>query len=109
MNTEVRKRIWGVEYFEIYSDDVLIWKLYIREPFFNNGKQWIGINIKLIQEAQKHGVNKFMCVWGDRTVMLDVPSDKILKQKIKLKKFQDIPSKFVGCQPMRIFNFQLTK
>lgn len=48
-----------------------------------------------------------MCNLDNRVIMIDVPSDKILKQKIKLKHYQDIPSKFENGKPMRIYYFKI--
>lgn len=95
-------KIWGLHYNEIYAGEELYWDLQIRNPFqMSDHKYRIGINEKLLKEAQRQGVKKLMF----RGILFDVPSEKILKQKVKNKSFEDIPSKFAGSPAMRIFHF----
>ena len=50
------KKIWGIEYDEIYSGN-LMWSFQIRNPFMENGKYKIGLNEKFLREARKKGVD----------------------------------------------------
>jgi len=103
------KRIWGIQYEEILSDDYLLWRLKIRKPFFNKGKWWIGLNEKFLLMARKSGVKKFIIETEGREIMFDVPNEKFLKEKIEKGEFQEIPSKFQNSPPMRIYHFQIPK
>ena len=101
-----KNRIWGLEY-EIIGADYPIWKIYIRNPFFNEGKYRVGINRKLILEAVKSGVQRFILQVGQKEIPMNVPSEKGLKEKENNNEFEDRPSMFEGSQPMRIYFFNL--
>ena len=101
MNETLRK-IWGIKFEEIFDGNYLFFKLYIRNPFeLEDNKLRVGINEKLLAEAQKRGVHRFII--GER--MIPVPTEKELKNKIKAKEFEDKPSMFQGSKPMRIYYF----
>ena len=98
------KKIWGIEYDEIYSGN-LMWSFQIRNPFMENGKYKIGLNEKFLREARKKGVDKFLIKIGEKEMTMSVPSEKFVKEKDKRKEHEDKPSLFAGKPPMRIYHF----
>jgi len=107
MPTEIKHKIWGIQFEEIKSDDYLIWKAEIRNPFFYDGKYTIGLNEKFLWEAIKSGVNKILLVIGQREQMMDVPDPKELKRKDKAKEYEDKNSMFKDSPAMRIYHFKV--
>jgi hypothetical protein len=103
----ILKKIWGIKYEEIYSDDYLLWKLYIKKPFFNNGYFCFGINEKLINRAINEGVDKFIVMVGKREVSMRVPTRRELKEKEKRKEYEIKPSMFENGKSMKIYYFAI--
>ncbi len=100
-----RKRIWGIEYEDIFSDDYRIRKIYIKNPFFEDGKYRVGINQKLLKQTRDEGIDKFIIQVGQREISMYVPNEKDIKEKEKKKEFEDIPSLFSESKPLRIYYF----
>lgn len=95
-------KIWGVEIKDEIRMDKLYWRLFIHNPFqMYDGRYRFGINEKIISCAQESGVYEFII--GEKFIR--VPSKKGLKLKIKQKEYEDKPSLFVGCKPIRIYYF----
>ncbi|MDD5014622.1 MAG: hypothetical protein PHW73_05905 [Atribacterota bacterium] len=100
-------KIWGITYEILQPDIYPIWKLYLHNPFMWEGKYQVGINEKLILEAVKGGVNRFILKVGEREIMMNVPSEKGLKEKDKKLEFEDKKSLFSGSPSMRIYYFEI--
>lgn len=100
-------KIWGIEFEELQSDIYPIWRLFIKNPFMLEGNYRIGINQKLILEAIKKGVQRFILVVGQREILMNVPNEKGLEEKERHNEFEDKKSLFLGSQPMRIYYFKL--
>lgn len=100
------KKIWGIEYEEIYIDGMSIWRFNIKNPFFTGGWK-IGLNEKFLKEAIASGVGKLIAVVGQRDIPMWVPTAKELKRKNKANEFEDMPSLFKGSPDMRIYHFRL--
>ena len=106
METEL-KRIWGIEYQEIYTGgDFIMWRLFVREPFNQEGWK-VGINEKLIRKAQQKRVNKFLLVVGQREIPMRVPTKKDIKRLDKSGEFEIKQSLFEGSDPMKIYFFKI--
>ena len=106
--TEMLRKIWGISFEEIQSDDYRIWKLYIRKPY-SEGDVWkIGINEKLLREARREGVDHFIVMIGQQERTMDVPTKKDLKQRVKNGEYEDVPSMFEGSSAMRVFKFSIS-
>lgn len=105
MNTEPKKKIWGIEYTEIVSDDCLIWRAIIKNPFYREDNYTVGINEKFLREAVKNGVNKILLVIGQREEWMQVPNEKELKRKDKAREYEMKESMFTGSPPMKIYHF----
>ena len=101
------KRIWGIEYEEILSDNYFFWRLKIRKPFFNKGKFWIGLNEKFLFLARKSGIKNFIVEVKGREIVLNVPDKRFLKKKEERGEFQEIPSKFENSPPLKIYHFEI--
>lgn len=105
--TTTLKRIWGIEYEELYVDDKLFWKFHIRNPFKQNGGYKIGLNEKFLQIALNKGVEQLILKIGEREIMMTPPGKKELKKKVKANEYEDRQSMFEGSLPMRIFYFNV--
>lgn len=105
--TNKLQRVWGIEFEELQSDVYPIWRLFLKNPFMYEGKYQIGINQKLILEAIKKGVQRFILVVGQREIMMNIPSIKGLKEKDKKLEFEDKKSLFLGSPSMRIYYFEV--
>lgn len=110
MTTDTKK-IWGIRYEEIWSDNYLLWKLYIKNPFYQDGVWRVGINEKLLREARFHNVNRFILKLGDaeegKEIPMQVPTKKMIREKVKNSEYEDRPSMFENSKPMRIFYFSI--
>jgi len=98
-------KIWGLEVEEIFVDGRIWWKIYIKRPFYYKDGWRIGLNEKLFKEARRRGVEKFIIQIGRREVLMDVPPERFLKQKVKNGDYEDKPSMFENSPPMRIYYF----
>lgn len=101
------EKIWGLQFEKIENDAYPIWRLFIRNPFMSDGKYQIGLNRKILLEAIRSGVQKFILVVGQREITMNVPSEKGLKEKEKNNEFEDRPSMFQGSSPLRIYYFEV--
>ncbi len=115
IETNQKLKIWGLEIEPIYSD-ITIWKLGINQPFkmMKDGqlRSYVGIGAKIISEAKRQGVDKFLIEkkWEtppkESYFMIDVPTEKDIKYKIKNGEYEDRESKFGSDAPkMRIYYF----
>jgi len=109
-NLNNRLKFWGLEVEEIMSDSYTFWRIFnLRSPFYNKGLYWIGINIKLLNEANRRGVSKLYINEFEDGIEINLPSgksfNKFLKQKDKDKEYQLIPSKFEGAEAMKVYLF----
>jgi len=101
----MKNKIWGLEYTEEYIDGKIFWKTEIRNPFKENGNWKIGLGEKFLTIAREKGVEKFIIKIGQKNILMHVPSEKILKQKVKNQEYEDRPLMFENDSPMRIFYF----
>jgi len=100
-------KIWGLEVEELFDGDFLIWRTEIRNPF-REGNGWrIGLNEKFFREAWRAGVNKILLIIGQREKMMEIPTAKQLKKKVKRGEYEDRPSLFQGKPPIRIYHFKI--
>ena len=90
------------------SDDYLIWRPIIKNPFFDGKRYRIGLNKKFCEEAIRRGVNRFLVKVGEQEIGMNVPSQKELKRKDKDKEFEDRPSLFENSPAMRIYYFNIS-
>ena len=102
-------KIWGLSFEEIPAPDGYVWwRLFIKNPFqLQDNRLRVGINEKLLREAVKTGVEKFIIQVGQRDVMMYVPTEKTLKKKVKNGEYELKKSLFEGSEPMRIFYFKI--
>jgi hypothetical protein len=101
-------KIYGLNYEEVYCDDLLLWICYIDKPFFFKDGLRIGINEKFLETAIKNGVNKIIAmVGGDKEVVIGTPTIKMLKEKRKLGEYQMQDSIFEWSNPYRIYYFKI--
>jgi len=105
--TTTLKRIWGLEYEEIYVDGKIFWRTFVRNPFKQNDHWRIGLNEKFFREARNRGVEKIILQIGERETMMSIPTKKFLKNKVKANEYEDRPSLFKDSLPMRIFYFNV--
>lgn len=101
------KRIWGIEYEEIFDGQFLIWRAKIKNPFKVDLGWTVGLNEKFLREAMRIGVNKFILEVGQREIMMEVPDRKQLETKDKEKEFEMKPSLFEKSPAMKIYHFKL--
>lgn len=115
-------KVWGIIVEERINDGNIMWILNMEKPFskITGGGLWIGINEKVIREAQSRGVRTFRIdyeknkdnellllsgVIKDGTYM-GVPSKKeIAEMDKRIEDYTDIPSKFPGAPDMRVYYF----
>lgn len=83
-------KLWGVKIEDQIRNGQLFWKLELNKPFYFKGKMVYGVNEKIMREAHRAGVKKFIV--NDREII--VPDKKVLKQKVKDKEFEMHPSLF---------------
>jgi len=98
--------IWGMKDIEeIMVDDKIFWKTTIHNPFKEDNHYKIGLNEKFLRTARQKGVEKIILIIGQRETMMSVPTEKMLKEKVKKGEFEDKPSIFENSAAMRIFYF----
>jgi len=100
-------KIWGLNIEEIISDEYILWKIEIRNPFKENNKWKVGLNEKLFRLAWKRGVEKLILNIGQKEIMLNIPNNKDLKRKVKVGEYEDKKSMFINSTPMRIYYFSV--
>jgi len=100
-------KIWGLQIEEILVDDKVFWKTDVRNPFKLDDKWQVGLNEKFFRECWRNGVDKIILQIGEREIMMEVPSSKSLKKKVKAGEYEDKPSLFKGSAPMRIYHFKV--
>jgi hypothetical protein len=100
-------KIWGCEYEEIIVDGIRLWRVFVRNPFFKDDKWRVGINTKLLSKSREAKVGQLLIRVGSQERMMNVPSEKLLKQKVEDGDYEDRPSMFSGSPPMRIFYFEV--
>lgn len=100
------KRIYGLEYEEIFSDNYIIWKTWIRNPFQMSDERYrIGLNSKFLLEARKKGVYKLIVQIGQAEKELKIPTLNDLQLKENNNEFELKPSMFQGSPPIKIYHF----
>ena len=61
------------------SDDILLWKPLIKNSYPENGRWWVTLRERIIKEAQKAGVSKFIFEVNGREEWYPVPTEKQLR------------------------------
>jgi hypothetical protein len=84
-----------------------LWIAEIKERFFYKGNWVVGLNEKFLREARNKDVMLRVKVGEHAEIPMQVPTEKYLKEKIKLGEFKDEPSRFENGSPMRIYYFEL--
>ena len=109
MEQTIKKKIWGIEFEEVYSDGYLIWFPVIDNPFYNpaTGKYTIGLNKKFLRTAIEKGVNRFRIKVGQVDIPMRPPTEKELRIKDRKKEFEDKKSMFKNGRDMRIYYFEV--
>lgn len=86
----------------------LVWRTELKKPpFYYLGNFCIGISEKAIFHAQQAGVYKFIVKCNGEEYDIRVPSPKSLKEKKKMKMFEERKSLFAGSPPIIIYYFKV--
>ncbi len=99
------RRIWGIQFEEYYADRY-VWIAEIGKKFYYNGKFVIGLNEKFLNEARRKDVILRVKIDNEEKV-IQVPTEKQLKEKVKSGDFEDKKSLFDGGKDMRIYYFDI--
>ncbi len=108
MITTTEKKIWGIEYTEIYNPDLgLVWIPEIKNPFYYKDGFRVGLNEKFLREANNNKVDILMIKVKDKEIPMNTPTENEIKKMIKNKEYEEKKSKFENGLPMRIFYFDI--
>jgi len=103
----LEKKIWGITYEEEMCDGLLMWRAYIKNPFYHNNGWVVGINEKFLKEAIHQGVDILRIVVGQRDISMAIPPIKELKRKDKAGEFEMKESMFENSPAMKIYYFKI--
>lgn len=106
---EFNKRIWGLNFQEIYDPEYPVWRAYIQNPFYdkNKGRWVIGLNEKFLKTAISQGIKEIKIMAGTVEVPIRTPNEKELRKKDKLEEFELRKSMFEKGKPMKIYHFEI--
>ena len=97
------KKIWGISFEDINSGGYIFRRIIINNPFMEDGKWFVGLNEKFLEDTLKNGIHKLILVVGQREIMITPPT----KKEIKKMEFEVIPSMFQNGQSMRIYHWKI--
>ena len=98
---------WGLQVKEEITDWGTIWWYFtINNPFeLADHRHRIGINEKLLKEAIKRVVERFVIKVGQQEIKMWSPTKIMLREKKKRKEYELKPSIFENGKPMPIYYF----
>ena len=97
------KKIWGISFEDINSGGYIFRRIIINNPFMEDGKWFVGLNEKFLEDTLKSGIHKLILMVGQREIMITPPT----KKEIKKMEFEVIPSMFQNGQPMKIYHWKI--
>lgn len=96
----------SVQIEEIRSDDKIFWKVLIHNAYPDQGHWWVTLRERIIHEAQKAGVSKFIFEVNGREEWYPVPTERQLKQMRKMGLVEEKVINFPQ-SPMRSYLFKV--
>jgi len=73
----------SVQVEEIVSEPYIFWKPLIQHSYPDKGHWWVSLRERIVREAIKRGVNKFIFEVDGQEIHYPVPSEKQLRQMKK--------------------------
>lgn len=99
-------KIGNTEIEEMYMTDRLWWKIGIEHSFPNKGHWWVGVRERIIKEAIRAGVEKFLFLVDGREEIIDVPTEKQMKKMERAGLVEEVIKNY-PTSPMKLFHFAI--